>query len=639
MKRNAPMNNRREAAANFGTSSETTDDVYCHLVARRAVVRAALYLGVESMSQESLDTVSGVLLEYLSRIGSTLAASVEASGRTSAHCNAMDALRVVELMTPPCNPAMAPIPANPTASVTDDGIGGGNISDNFYNQNHHPESLTSWKDLAVFCFGPDWIERGKEMRRKKENGLADDADQMQFGGSLVNGFNMNGSKEKVTSSSKTGGKKLNIPPGSGVTLSIDGIGLVRPGNASNEMDGDRPSPVIAGWNAPYPDEIPAFPVCFSDRAVANPHTLFDERFHSRSETEPDNEQMNQLDDISSTNKGQQHLNATNRTTTTSISSDAIIQSIRNTISSLDEMPDDIFTEEKRYSNDFFAPTQRSPEEKHNNKSPAATATGDSISLTNPSSSVTNGASEDKNLSLNNNNSNNTKVDESSSLEPAKKKAKIAQAANATTQGNTTIASGTSIAASNNNENSHDSNMGGDETNQVDYANRPLYVPTFYPPFPLPRPPVAQTFLDFDIGSKLDASAFHSTASLRKANHVSESMASSLRDTDTARSVRSALILLGQHNESQYWGSYASDSNKGDHDVIESITNPDDDQDKKPRATSDPAAIGTSSLSVKAGLAGDVSTTQQASSTIIPLNRASGSRISRILEGSMDAPTM
>ena len=57
-------------------SAATRDDVYCHLVARRAVVRAALYLGIDCMSLESLDTLAGVLLEYLSRIGATLAATV-----------------------------------------------------------------------------------------------------------------------------------------------------------------------------------------------------------------------------------------------------------------------------------------------------------------------------------------------------------------------------------------------------------------------------------------------------------------------------------------------------------------------------------------------------------------------------------
>lgn len=637
MKRNAPINSRRrDVAANFEPAAlQTSDDAYCHLVARRAVVRAALYLGVETMSQEALDTVAGALMEYLSRIGSTLAASVESSGRSSAHCSIMDAIRVVELMTPPCNPAMAPIPAGPATSVGDDNIIGGTSNDNYYNVNHHPDSFTSWKDLAVFCFGPSWIERGKEMRRRQEN-KSDDTN-----GSLVNGYNKNGSKDKLTSNRSTGGKRLNLPPGSamGVTLSIDGIGVVRPGTASHESDGGRPQPMVAGWNAPYPDEIAHFPVCLNDQAVANPHILSDEKFHSRSETELiQDHDYNEGDEILTTNKSLQQLNATNNTTT-AISSDAIIQNIRNTISSLDEIPDDVFTDEKRYSSDFFAPIQRNLGDKHKHETLATTTAVDSTLLANASSTAVNGSSDEKCISLSNN---NTKLDDQqspSSLEPAKKKAKIGQTSNATGQNNATAATATSAANAINKETSYC--IGGDETNQVDYANRPLYVPTFYPPFPSPRPPIAQTFLDFDDDGKLDATSFHSTLSRRKTKRVgTNTEGSSLRDTDIARSVRSALIQLGQQTENQYWGSYASDAIKKQSDVIESITNPDDgDQDNKKSATSDPAVVDTSSLFVRAGLAGDVSTTQQASSIIVPLNRASGSRISRVLEGSMDAPTM
>jgi hypothetical protein len=644
MKRNAPTNSRRGGAAHFGNAS--TDDAYCHMIARRSVVRAALYLGIESMSQEALDTVAGVLLEYLSRIGSTLAASVEASGRSSAHCNVMDALRVVELLTPPGNPVMAPVPSNALNATGDDGILGvthGSVNDNMYNLNSHPESFTSWKDLAVFCFGPDWIDRGTEMRRQQQENRSEDSDGKPFG-TLVNGFNMNGSNEKSTTGRSTGGKKLNLPlsGGGGVTLSIDGVGVVRPGS---DVDGDMPLPIVAGWNAPYPDELPNFPVCANDRNVANPHTLLEQRFHSLNET--DIIQDHEVDEAT-TRSRKDLLDASNRQTTTSVSSATIVQSIRNMISSLDEIPDEIFANDKRYTTDFFAPAEKKSREKLSNEAAGTTVTGDVTMSTNPSISVSNGTSDEKATSMNSSNINNAKLDEhqtSLSSEPMKKKVKIAPGTNVTsTQSNPTNTA--SNVASINNESFNESNTGGDETNQVDYVNRPLYVPTFYPPFPSRRPTVAQTFLDFEIGGgKPDAMASlnnKSVAVQRRAKRSADSLgSSSLRDIDITRSVRSALIHLGQQNEHQVWGSYTLDANKIDHDVVASINNPDgNDQDQKQRATrSGPGVVDTKSLFVPAGLAGDVSTTQQASSTIVPLNRASGSRISRILEGSMDAPTM
>jgi hypothetical protein len=44
------------------------DDVYSHEVARRSVARAALHLGLDSMSEEALDVLGDVLLTYLQRV-------------------------------------------------------------------------------------------------------------------------------------------------------------------------------------------------------------------------------------------------------------------------------------------------------------------------------------------------------------------------------------------------------------------------------------------------------------------------------------------------------------------------------------------------------------------------------------------
>jgi hypothetical protein len=46
----------------------TEDDVYSYEVARRSVARAALHLGLDSMSEEALDVLGDVLLAYLQRV-------------------------------------------------------------------------------------------------------------------------------------------------------------------------------------------------------------------------------------------------------------------------------------------------------------------------------------------------------------------------------------------------------------------------------------------------------------------------------------------------------------------------------------------------------------------------------------------
>lgn len=94
------------------------DQDYCHETARRAVATAALHVGVDRVSRETLDALADVTLAYMERIGKTLATQVEASGRSS--CNALDAIRAVET------------------------VQGGK----------------SWKELASFLLGKDWNQPG-----------------------------------------------------------------------------------------------------------------------------------------------------------------------------------------------------------------------------------------------------------------------------------------------------------------------------------------------------------------------------------------------------------------------------------------------------------------------------------------------
>jgi hypothetical protein len=186
------------------------DQVYCFEIARRSVGRAALHLGIDSMSEASLDVMADVLLSYLNRVGRSLSHLVECSGRSSAHANILDAFRACEVVSAPVVQRLhlrdgseqlfgAATPSTTNAS--------------FVNHN-----TADWKGLAAFLFGPKWLEEKEE-------------------------------EEEKLSDQPGGGKR-------GPSATAD--------NAADNQ-------VKTGWNAPYLDEIPPFPQA-SDNC-ANPHTL------------------------------------------------------------------------------------------------------------------------------------------------------------------------------------------------------------------------------------------------------------------------------------------------------------------------------------------------------------------------------
>lgn len=195
------------------SASSARDDVYSFLIARRAAARAALHLGIDEMSAEALETLAGVLVAYLERLGAALASGVESSGRSSAHCNAMDALRAVEICTSPAverlhiggasdvEQAAAVAAAAESATVLASTVAG------------DPAQDRSWQGLAAFCFGPDWATTDAEQALEAEaEATMADAQQAAAGG---------------------------------------GGGKVGPASSSKKE---------WGWKAPYPDEVPRFPL-------------------------------------------------------------------------------------------------------------------------------------------------------------------------------------------------------------------------------------------------------------------------------------------------------------------------------------------------------------------------------------------
>lgn len=150
---------RRDVICSSFAMEALQDSAYCNLIAQRAVARAALHMGVEEMSQEALETLADVLLAYMSRIGKTLAVSVESSGRSSAHCNVLDCVHAIELNTE------AVVQKVHSEDEQGERIQSSGRSD--------PAQALTWKGLAAFCFGPTWSQRPSErIRNGRDSGGA-----------------------------------------------------------------------------------------------------------------------------------------------------------------------------------------------------------------------------------------------------------------------------------------------------------------------------------------------------------------------------------------------------------------------------------------------------------------------------------
>lgn len=214
---------------------EARDNVYSHLIARRAVARAALHLGTDSMTAEAMDSLAGVLTSYLERVGKTVAVTVEASGRSSAHSNVLDALRAVEMCT---SPAVQRVHRDPSTTEQDSsplpGMAAGS-----------PREELSWKGLAAFCFGPEWHMPPRKLAAL--NAAQDQADQDE-------------ENDQELEATGAGGKVFPSASAAGV------------GDSSADQAARR-----SGWMAPYPDELPAFPVAAA--RISNPHVLSQQSLH------------------------------------------------------------------------------------------------------------------------------------------------------------------------------------------------------------------------------------------------------------------------------------------------------------------------------------------------------------------------
>lgn len=207
MKRSAQGECRPSVEAGRGSSADS-DAAFCSEVARRSVARAALHLGIEGMDGEALDALGSVLLGYMESVGSTIATHVESSGRSSAHSNAYDALNSVDFCTAPAAEQMNSSPSALPAS--------------FSEQVPLPDDVRikqliekgfggSWEGLAKFLFGDDWFSiplGGEEVAANGKSGYTTAA-----GGTLKNSTTLqsNGKSSNGVLPKKTPGGKAFLP--------------------------------------------------------------------------------------------------------------------------------------------------------------------------------------------------------------------------------------------------------------------------------------------------------------------------------------------------------------------------------------------------------------------------------------------
>lgn len=217
-----------------------SEDIYCHEISRRSVARAALHLGIDSMSQDLLDVLSDVLQQYVAKIGKTMAFLVESAGRPSSHSNILDALQAIQMTTAP-----AAYQVNETASVE------GNANGSDKTVLLRDKSSAPWQDLAVFCFGSKW-EGGGEVEGPGAG---------KVGPSSITNNNGAGWRapflEEIPTFPTTKSDKVanphNMKPNVGLSLHTDVDSLQEEECRKGLMD--IPDRVFTEWGSPQPSKV------------------------------------------------------------------------------------------------------------------------------------------------------------------------------------------------------------------------------------------------------------------------------------------------------------------------------------------------------------------------------------------------
>mmetsp|Transcript_15897 Transcript_15897/g.22649 ORF Transcript_15897/g.22649 Transcript_15897/m.22649 type:complete len:710 (+) Transcript_15897:283-2412(+) len=311
-------NIRHYAPSRFHHLNPRDDLEFSKEIARKSVARAALHLGVEKMGSDALDVMGDVLLSYLERLGNVMATTVEKSKRTSVHCNVLDAIHAVEVCTSPAahqflmsssnedfNPAQASTTATTVTKTALTPMNNGSmINGGMMPSLGNLSQAREWESLACFLFGNDWLsiplpgeidgmihQNGAGMGNAAIGASAATGTMMNHkGGAVVGMGNSNSNGSSSTSgiiggiSTAGGGKQLQlkqtnaaVPPiSSGKLSSITSSNLATKTSSSTIIMTTTETlskTEKKGWSAPYLESVPYFPLKSSQFGLANQHKL------------------------------------------------------------------------------------------------------------------------------------------------------------------------------------------------------------------------------------------------------------------------------------------------------------------------------------------------------------------------------
>jgi len=624
------------------------DHVYCLELAKRSVARAALHLGVPTMTRDVLDVMGDVLCQYLERLSAVLAQGVESSGRSTQHVNALDVLQAVELCTSPAvscvhftgsgrqkedgttttttttgtgtldTTTMNPLATSSTDTADMDRTTNGDDersnADNKKKQwqSQHPPG--SWQSLAAFCFGPSWQEEPS-------------------------------SKELQVAQLKATGAG----------------GKVGPSATTNQQE-ESAKDVQEGWRAPFPDEVLPFPLTSTismmsshghhhsvlsqtgtagavysvpSGRVSNPHPMTHQQVlvalygKEHPDTSKSAADMIRGKDLVSAERAEKERNQTDTNLgnmpasawgglTPAMPTSAIKPAAADNddVRMADVTTTDATSSKAGHDSTKVAGNKRKSEATDSNGgiSEGDHKSKDDVANQDSTKKIDDADAIDKNDESKGNGS-----------KPAMKKVKLEDGSAKTTK-ESTPAKKKRVADKKDREDEAAAevqavSVAKDKAEAAAAAARAAmhegrtynYVPTFYPPIPNMSSRHDRTHLRkvtvVELKDSTTSSNTANGAADGPSHLTSKNATTATARTSTANAVqlRSALVQLG----TSYWGSSA-------------------DASAEP-ASNVPAGRGSAESAV--------ATPASVQLPIVPLGRASGSRVSRILEGSMDAAAM
>jgi len=600
------------------------------------------------METSAFDVLGSVLLGYLESVGEAVATNVEESGRSSAHVNAYDVLNAVEGCTA--------VAATQLRFSSSGGGGGAQQQQPLpgsavlptqqqlqqplpqLDQGQMIEQATSgrgWEGLASFLFGSNWYSiplEGEDTPKEDKDDKSSSTTATTP--TIMNGTTINGGKggpststgkilptdkttittptsatSKPVGGSKSGkGKQLaNMTPPPGVSVVGNEVimGNTTTGSGTNEKNvsfsllerknskGDSSSILLHGttdagtknnnngpsssstsgrWDAPYLNEVAPFPLVTRTEDIANPHCLSGTNIAlSMHDLATEQEACRDTSNSASSLSNKKQRRGSSANTTASSGTGAAGSS------SIKDWRKDIADLKLKIPKDVFA-------------------TKDIIW-------------------------GSMKQDDDSNKDKKKKK---------DDNGNThkTTTEDTSLMGT-----------GGGPLPKLPAVKMPSYVPNFFPPFPRTEesissllPSVPTTAVMSDVMSRVSQK--------RKSPFSSSGSGSNNNETVAAErnTVRHSLVELGKNAVGpSYWGSNWLNNNDDDDD--DDVTRKSTEKLKINNTAGQLTVTPGPSSSASSGRPSDNNTNNKkaggggADAQVVPLARASGSRVAKILEGS------